>query len=1318
MAGSVFLRAIETAIGESNTTVPIEIVRVGSFAGEVTIQYGVIGDSATSGADFNAANGTIVMPDGASSVIVQIPILDDLLSESTEVLSVTLISASGAELSAPRTHRISILDDETPAPPPPLEPPLVSTYDVTLTSIFDGFAAPVRFTPVPGNPSMLLVAEKAGLLRSLDLDTGVVETVLDLRDQVNNAVDRGLMDVVIHPDFASNPYVYLAYVVDPPESASRTGLAGRDGGGNRYAQVVRYTMDVSGAAPVIDPASAVILVGAAGQGLSDISGGGTQNFADPTLADRVASDRIFDAGDRVIGGFKQDYLKVDSQSHAGLRMLFGPDGMLYVTTGDGIAFNTADPRAVDVQSLDGLSGKVLRIDPITGRGLADNPFASEAADLDANRARIWQSGLRNAFSAVFDEEGRLFLADVGWTTYEELNTGGPGANFGWPYFEGGDGGVLVETPGYRNLPGAVDFYDAVAAGDIAITPAFRAFGHAAEIPGYAIQAIIMGALVPDSGAYPDALEGHLLFSDFLGGRLFSVDTDNRTDTQYLFDWPGELGPIHMEAGPDGVITYLDITTGEVGRLGIAAAPVGGSARVSITPVLATRPEGTGGSTAFTFTVTRTGAMGQAFSLGWSVAPAFEIGTTPAQEADFAGGVLPSGTVSFAANQAVATVTVAVAADDADEAHERFDVRLGAPPAGVSLALANAGAVIFNDDDGLSALAITADKGSAPEGTGGTTTYSFTVSRVGGLDHAVSAKWRAAGELGPGTVGTIAADFAGGVNPTGVVSFAPNQTKATITVAVAADALGEFNERFGVTLSNPSEGATISNAAANAVILNDDISFEILPGQQSAAEGNAGSTAFTFTIRRAGGAGQDSVAWSVSGVGDQAATASDFVGGALPSGIASFGPGDTSRTVTIAVAGDTQLEADEGFAVTLSSPSGLSTIITGTALATIVGDETAIGIAPLDARKPEGTGGPTPYAFTVTRQGGLSQQQTVAWSVAGIAGPGTKPASADDFVGATLPAGLLTFAPGEAAKTITIQVAGDDRREFNERFAVALSAPTGGATLATSKAGAIIENDDTAIGFTTPRVDVAEGNGIWTTMSFYVERTGASVGEASVDWTLVPGGVAGTLPVNLADFYDGPLSMGGTITFNEYTNTQDIVIAVKGDAIPEFNESFRLVLSNPTGATLGRAAATGVVLDDDVILGTTGNDTLTGTAIADLFLIGTGQDVITGGDGRDRFQFLPSALGPQAQNSFTFTDFAPAAGERLDLSRIDAIAGTGANDAFAFIGTAAFTGTPGQLRWADLGTSRLIQGDVNGDSTADLTIFVNAAAPVDANWFAL
>jgi glucose/arabinose dehydrogenase len=679
VAGSIFLKSMETAVGEADVSVPIEFVRSGSLSGAVTIQYGVVGDSATAGLDFNAVGGTVVMPDGASSVTIQIPILDDDLPEATEVLSVAIISVTGAELAAPRTHRISILDDETPAPPPPAEPPLVASHDVTLAPVFDGLSTPTRFSFLPGNPSYVLVAEKAGVVRGVNIATGEVNTLLDIRDIVNNVVDRGLMDVVTHPNFAATPYVYLAYAVDPPETASRTGAAGRDGGGNRYAQVVRYTMDTSGPVPTIDRASAVVLVGAAGQSLSDISGGGAENFTDPAFADRLASDRIADAGDRVVGGFKQDYIKVDSMSHAGGRLLFGPDGMLYVSTGDGTSFNYADPRSSHVQSLDSLSGKILRIDPITGLGLPDNPYAGGAERLSDNRAKVWQYGLRNPFSAAFDAEGRLFIADVGWSTYEELNNAGPGANFGWPYFEGADGGVLLRTPDYRDQPGADGVYSAVEAGTLEITPAFRAFGHAAEVPGFRMQAIIMGALIPDNGRYPESLAGHLLFSDYLGGNLFSVNTNNRVDIGFLFDWPGERGPIHMQVGPDGIIHYIDLNTGELGRLTIADTPAGGSARLTIAPKEAAVLEGTGGTTPYAFTVTRTGVMGTAFSIGWNVAPGFEIGTSPAQAEDFAGGVFPTGTVSFAAGQATATITVTLAADDANEPNERFDVVLAAPP---------------------------------------------------------------------------------------------------------------------------------------------------------------------------------------------------------------------------------------------------------------------------------------------------------------------------------------------------------------------------------------------------------------------------------------------------------------------------------------------------------------------------------------------------------------------------------------------------------------------------------------------------------------
>ncbi len=83
------------------------------------------------------------------------------------------------------------------------------------------------------------------------------------------------------------------------------------------------------------------------------------------------------------------------------------------------------------------------------------------------------------------------------------------------------------------------------------------------------------------------------------------------------------------------------------------------------------------------------------------------------------------------------------------------------------------------------------------------------------------------------------------------------------------------------------------------------------------------------------------------------------------------------------------------------------------------------------------------------------------------------------------------------------------------------------------------------------------------------------------------------------------------------------------------------------------------------------------------------------------------------------DFSRAEGEVMDLSAIDAVAGTLADDAFSFIGSAAFNGTPGQLRWQDQGGGTLlIQGNINNDTVADLTILVKTAGSVDASWFTL
>lgn len=377
MTGRVFLDANEYSVGEREPFVAITIKRDGDTSGAVTVTYATNVGTATAGSDYTSKTGTVTIPAGQTSVSLHIPILNDNLSEPTERFSLSLINVDSGVLLFPRTTNVSILDDENPVEPP-ANPPQTSPFQVSRVDAVTGLTDPMQVQWV--NSNIALVSEKAGVIKVVDFSTGQVKsTLLDIRNKVNNDADRGLLDIELHPDLANNPYLYAYYVVDPPD-AGASGNAGRDGLGNRYAHLVRYTLNLDGATPTIVSGSEKVMLGAAGTSLADISGGGLLDYTDPVHRNARASD--VDAN----GNYKQDYVKVDSRSHAGGAIEFGPDGALYVSTGDGTSYNYADPRTVSVQNVNSLSGKILRIDPMTGKGYDDNPYAT--TNLDANASKV------------------------------------------------------------------------------------------------------------------------------------------------------------------------------------------------------------------------------------------------------------------------------------------------------------------------------------------------------------------------------------------------------------------------------------------------------------------------------------------------------------------------------------------------------------------------------------------------------------------------------------------------------------------------------------------------------------------------------------------------------------------------------------------------------------------------------------------------------------------------------------------------------------------------------------------------------------------
>jgi hypothetical protein len=138
--------------------------------------------------------------------------------------------------------------------------------------------------------------------------------------------------------------------------------------------------------------------------------------------------------------------------------------------------------------------------------------------------------------------------------------------------------------------------------------------------------------------------------------------------------------------------------------------------------------------------------------------------------------------------------------------------------------------------------------------------------------------------------------------------------------------------------------------------------------------------------------------------------------------------------------------------------------------------------------------------------------------------------------------------------------------------------------------------------------------------------------------------------------------------------------------------------------------------DDTLRGQGGADTLSGGEGDDVLRGGPGNDVLSGGEGADRFVFRDNALGFVDR----ILDFDRAEGDRIVLRPIDADTTTPDDDAFTFIGYAAFSGAAGELRAVSRngGEVQRIEGDVDGDGVADLTIDVVTTATAQANWFVL
>jgi len=412
----------------------------------------------------------------------------------------------------------------------------------TDRAVLTGMSLPsvVQFAP----DGRVFMGQKAGTILEFDsIDDPNPTLVADLSTNVYNWGDRGLLGLALDPNFETSAYLYVLYTLDAPIGGQPPVYGDQCHDPNGYcvagARLSRMLVDA-------------------------------QNHAGPESV--------------LIEGWCQQY-----NSHSIGTLAFGPDGALYVGAGDGANFNAADwgqfgnpcqdppseggaLRAQDAAKHGdptGLNGAILRVDPNTGDPLPDNPLTRNN---DPTDDRIIAFGLRNPFRfAVRPNSSRIWVGDVGWNSWEEIDRIGSADNsrvedFGWPCYEGQFHQGSYDA---ANLPICED---RLYSGRVRVTLPKATLAHSPT--GCGGSNVISAVGFYTGARYPADYTGAFFFGDVVRGCLWWMQAKptGDPDTATLQTFATGLYAVDLKTGPNGDLFYVDIYGGslhEVSYTGVA-----------------------------------------------------------------------------------------------------------------------------------------------------------------------------------------------------------------------------------------------------------------------------------------------------------------------------------------------------------------------------------------------------------------------------------------------------------------------------------------------------------------------------------------------------------------------------------------------------------------------------------------------------------------------------------------------------------------------------------------------------------------------------
>ncbi|WP_260727077.1 PQQ-dependent sugar dehydrogenase [Dactylosporangium roseum] len=416
--------------------------------------------------------------------------------------------------------------------------------------VFSGLNNPtnIEFSP----DGRVFVAEKRGVVKVFDsLADPTPDTFADLRTNVHDQWDRGLLGLALAPGFPANPWVYVLYTYD--------ALPG--GTAPRWNDVCSNA-----------------------------------NNGDCVVTGRLS--RLRAAGNQMTGN--EQVLITDwcqqFPSHSIGDLRFGADGALYASAGDGASFSATDYgqfgspvnpcgdppggvmnpptaeggalRSQDVRTTGDptqLNGTIIRIDPNTGAAMPNNPLAASA---DANARRVVAYGMRNPFRFTMRPgTNEVWSGEVGWNTYEEINrvanpTGTPVGNYGWPCIEGPN-----PQGGYdgANLNLCEPMYGANP--PVPNVQPYYAWNHNAKVvagescPSGSSSSSGVAFYPSDTGPYPTAYRGAMFFSDYSRDCIWAMMPGGNglpNPSNIITFAAGAANPVDLAVGPGNELYYVDL----------------------------------------------------------------------------------------------------------------------------------------------------------------------------------------------------------------------------------------------------------------------------------------------------------------------------------------------------------------------------------------------------------------------------------------------------------------------------------------------------------------------------------------------------------------------------------------------------------------------------------------------------------------------------------------------------------------------------------------------------------------------------------------